>query len=142
MKSTFRILFYLKKNEPKKDGTVTIMARITVDGETKQFSTKKTILPEDWDIKSGRAVNKSGKSTSAKISKLNKELDDLRGQISIQYTKQLNNNGYVEPEKLRNNVLGIEESSTACSLTLQSIICNIKIRWEQQLHKRPIHVTN
>jgi len=85
MKSTFRILFYLKKNEPKKDGTVTIMARITVDGETKQFSTKKTILPEDWDIKSGRAVNKSGKSTSAKISKLNKELDDLRGQISIQY---------------------------------------------------------
>ena len=95
MKSTFRILFYLKKNEPKKDGTVTIMARITVDGETKQFSTKKTILPEDWDIKSGRAVNKSGKITSAKISKLNKELDDLRGQISIQYTKQLNNNGYV-----------------------------------------------
>ncbi len=104
MKSTFRILFYLKKNEPKKDGTVTIMARITVDGETKQFSTKKTILPEDWDIKSGRAVNKSGKNTSAKISKLNKELDDLRGQISIQYTKQLNNNGYVEPEKLRNKV--------------------------------------
>ena len=46
MKSTFRILFYLKKNEPKKDGTVAIMARITVDGETKQFSTKKTILPE------------------------------------------------------------------------------------------------
>lgn len=33
----------------------------------------------------------------------------MRGQISIQYTKQLNNNGYVEPEKLRNNVLGIEE---------------------------------
>lgn len=46
MKSTFKTLFYLKKNEPKKDGTVAIMARITVDGETKQFSTKKTILPE------------------------------------------------------------------------------------------------
>ena len=105
---------------------MTIIVRITVDGETKQFSTKKTILPEDWDIKSGRAVNKSGKSTSAKISKLNKELDDLRGQISIQYTKQLNNNGYVEPEKLRNNVL--KKSSTAYSLTLRSIICNIKTR--------------
>ena len=44
-----------------------------------------------------------------KISKSNKELDDLRGQIFIQYTKQLNNNGYVEPKKLRNNVLAIEE---------------------------------
>lgn len=64
MKNTFRILFYLKKNEPKKDGTVTIMARITVDGTTKQFSTKKTIHPEDWDVKSGRAVNKSGKNGS------------------------------------------------------------------------------
>lgn len=109
MRSTFRILFYLKKNEPKKDGTVTIMARITVDGENKQFSTKKTIHPEDWDVTAGRAVNKSGKTTSAKISKLNKELDDLRGQISIQYTNQLNNNGYVMPEKLRNKVLGIED---------------------------------
>ena len=59
MKSTFRILFYLKKNEPKKDGTVTIMARITVDGETKQFSTKKIILPEDWDIV---LLNKAGKA--------------------------------------------------------------------------------
>ena len=128
MKSTFRILFYLKKNEPKKDGTVTIMARITVDGETKQFSTKKTILPEDWDIKSGRAVNKSGKSTSAKISKLNKELDDLRGQISIQYTKQLNNNGYVERRSYAIMYWVLKKSSTAYSLTLRSIICNIKTR--------------
>ena len=44
MKSTFRILFYLKKNEPKKDGTVTIMARITVDGETGQRKNLRDLL--------------------------------------------------------------------------------------------------
>lgn len=30
-KSTFTVLFYLKKNAPKKDGTVPIMIRITVE---------------------------------------------------------------------------------------------------------------
>ena len=33
MKSTFKTLFYLKKNEPKKNGHVVIMVRITVDGD-------------------------------------------------------------------------------------------------------------
>lgn len=48
MKSTFRILFYLKKNEPKKNGHVTIMIRITVDGSNTQFSSKLDIHPDDW----------------------------------------------------------------------------------------------
>lgn len=50
MKSTFRILFYLKKNEPKKNGHVTIMIRITVDGSNTQFSSKLDIHPDDWDV--------------------------------------------------------------------------------------------
>jgi len=32
MRSTFKILFYLKKNKPKPDGTFTVMERITIDG--------------------------------------------------------------------------------------------------------------
>ena len=36
MKSTFKTLFYLKKNEPKKNGHVVIMVRITVDGDQVQ----------------------------------------------------------------------------------------------------------
>ncbi len=31
MRDTFNILFYIKKNEPKKDGSVVIMIRITDD---------------------------------------------------------------------------------------------------------------
>jgi hypothetical protein len=30
-KSTFKVLFYLKKNAPKKNGKVTVMCRITVN---------------------------------------------------------------------------------------------------------------
>ena len=32
MRSTFKVLFYLKKNAPKKNGSVPVMCRITIDG--------------------------------------------------------------------------------------------------------------
>ena len=38
MKSTFSIIFYLKRQVVKKDGTVPVMGRITVDGTQAQFS--------------------------------------------------------------------------------------------------------
>ena len=47
-RSTFKVLFYLKKNAPKKNGKVAIMGRITIDNQVAQFSTKLEIL-EDFD---------------------------------------------------------------------------------------------
>lgn len=40
MRSTFRILFYLKRNAPKSNGLVPVMCRITVNGKISQFSCK------------------------------------------------------------------------------------------------------
>ena len=37
MKSTFSIIFYLKRQVVKKDGTVPVMGRITVGVTTKSF---------------------------------------------------------------------------------------------------------
>lgn len=45
MRSTFKTLFYLKKNSPKPDGTVSLMGRITIDGTISQFSCKMTVQP-------------------------------------------------------------------------------------------------
>lgn len=36
-RSTFKLLFYLQKNEPLKNGAVAIMGRITIDGEARIF---------------------------------------------------------------------------------------------------------
>ena len=58
MKSTFKVLFYLKKGSEKKNGEVMIMARITIDGKLCQFSTKQSILPENWNIAAGKAKGK------------------------------------------------------------------------------------
>lgn len=59
MKSTFSIIFYLKRQVVKKDGTVPVMGRITVDGTQAQFSCKMTANPNLWDTKGGRMTGKS-----------------------------------------------------------------------------------
>lgn len=58
-KSTFKVLFYLKKNAPKKNGKVAIMGRITIDGKQSQFSTKLEIFPDKRDLKFGRVLGKT-----------------------------------------------------------------------------------
>ena len=54
MRSTFKVLFYLKKNAPKKNGSVPVMCRITIDGTIAQFSCKCDIHPDLWDDRSRR----------------------------------------------------------------------------------------
>lgn len=56
-KSTFSVLFYLKKDKMKKNGLVPIHARITINGKQTQFNTKLEVLETNW--KSGRAIGKS-----------------------------------------------------------------------------------
>jgi len=57
MKSTFSVIYYLKRQVVKKDGTVPVMGRITVDGSQTQFSCKLTVDPKLWDTKGGRVCN-------------------------------------------------------------------------------------
>ena len=59
MKSTFSVIYYLKRQVVKKDGTVPVMGRITVDGSQTQFSCKLTVDPKLWDTKGGRVTGRS-----------------------------------------------------------------------------------
>lgn len=103
MKSTFNLLFYLRKNRPSENGMVPIMGRITINGERAQFSTKTEIHPNQWDAKTGRCI---GRSTD--ITKTNRILDSLRVKVTDLYHNHLNDYGYVLPEKIKNILLGID----------------------------------
>lgn len=48
MRSTFKVLFYMKKGGEKPNGNLPLMCRITVDGEIKQFSCKMDIFYYYW----------------------------------------------------------------------------------------------
>ena len=46
MKSTFRVLFFLKRDKVKKNGNMPIMARVTIDGKLAQFNTKLEVCQD------------------------------------------------------------------------------------------------
>lgn len=106
MKATFKTLFYLRKNQPKKDGTVPVMVKVTVNGESVQFGSKVDIDPTVWDSKAGKAIGRS-----AAIAEINMTLDKLRVSIQKSYDKQMDDYGYAIPEKIRNQVLGLEKGA-------------------------------
>ena len=103
MKSTFKVLFYLKKGSEKRNGEVAIMARITVDGKICQFSTKQNILPENWNVKAGKATGKAA-------GQMNKMLDDVKASLNHIYHEQQRRDNYVTAEKVKNEFLGHSEN--------------------------------
>lgn len=102
MRSTFKILFYLKRNNLKPDGTVPTMCRITVDGTISQFSCKMNVPPNLWDTKAGRLT---GKSTLAV--KTNIALDKIRVDINRHYQEVMQADGFVTADKVKNAYLGL-----------------------------------
>lgn len=102
MKSTFRILFYVRRNYINKKGKTGIMVRITLDGEIAQFSSKLNVNPNNWDTKSGRLI---GNSKEARI--LNDTLENIRASIIRHYREIEWQDTHVTAEKIRNAFLGI-----------------------------------
>lgn len=101
-KSTFKLLFYLKKNELKKNGNAPIMARITVDGKAKTMGTKLEIDPNNWNLKYGRVEGKSAKALA-----INQKLDNIRSRIDSLYDDMLKHEGFVTAQKLKLEFLGV-----------------------------------
>ena len=103
MKSTFSVIYYLKRQVVKKDGTVPVMGRITVDGSQTQFSCKLTVDPKLWDTKGGRVT---GRSTAAL--EANRMLDKMRVRINRHYQEIMERDNFVTAEKVKNAFLGLE----------------------------------
>ena len=100
--STFKILFYLRKNYLNKNKQAGIMVRITLNGEITQFSSKLEADPDLWDVKTGKM---SGNSLKAR--QLNTLLESIRFSITNHYREIERIEGYVTVEKVRNAYLGI-----------------------------------
>lgn len=129
MKSTFRTLFYLRKNQPRRDGTAPIMVKVTVNGKSVQFNSKENVAPTLWDVKSGKAIGRS-----KEIMEINAALENMKVSIRKSYNKQLEDYGYVLPEKIRNQVLGLEQGA-------KTLIQFIDLHNEQYANRIGINTT-
>jgi len=90
MRSTFKVLFYVKKGSEKPNGNLPLMCRLTVDGDIKQFSCKMDVPLRLWDVKNNRA---SGKSVEAQ--RINRAVDKIRVEVNRRYQELMQTDGYV-----------------------------------------------
>jgi len=132
MKSTFRTLFYLRKNQPKSNGMYPIMARITINTKVTQFSTKIDIHPSQWDIKAGKA-----KGRTEEIAEINRKLTNLSSRIDKAYNRRLEENGYVLPEEIKNDILGTDINHK----TLIYYFTKHNEQYRQKVGKNTTHTT-
>ena len=101
-RSTFRVLFYLKRNAPKKNGLIPVMCRVTVNGKVSQFSCKLDVEEKMWSVELGRM---SGRSIVAQ--ETNRKLEKIRVGINKAYQEICDKDNYVTAEKVRNAYLGM-----------------------------------
>jgi len=100
MKSTYRILFLIRKKNANKDGLTNIMVRISISGEKAEFSSLTFVKPEMWSPL-GKVM---GKTKEAQ--KINDTLDKIKVALDNHYKAILDKDGYVTADKLRDTYLG------------------------------------
>lgn len=101
MRSTFKVLFYLKRDKNKEQKVVPVMGRITVNGSIAQFSSKIFVPESLWGTKASKAKGKSVESD-----RINRHLDNIRTQIGRHYQEICDRETYVTAEKVKNAYLG------------------------------------
>lgn len=58
-RTTFSLLFYIRRNKINKEGKVPIFMRITINGQRADASVKRNIAPQLWNTTKGKACEKS-----------------------------------------------------------------------------------
>lgn len=104
-RSTFKVAFFLKRNALRKSGNMPIVARISIDAATVQFSTKLEINPEAWSVALGRVAGRGGEAL-----RINNTLDSIRTALANIYHEQHEKGNTVTAEKLKNLFLGHDDS--------------------------------
>lgn len=106
MRSTFKVLFYLKRDKNKPRKVVPVMGRITVNGSIAQFSAKISVPPALWEVCGGKV-----RGRSVEADRINRHLDNIRGQINKHYQDICDREGYVTAAKVKNAYLGFGNRS-------------------------------
>ena len=67
-RTTFNLLFYIRRTKLNKTGEAPVFMRLTIDGSRAEASVKHTIKPNNWSTAKGRAENtsKEGKSLNVR----------------------------------------------------------------------------
>lgn len=106
MRSTFRVLFFLKRDKQKANGFVPLFCRITIDKQEARFGVKIDVNPANWDVKAGRAVGRT-----SEVVETNSIIDKVKSALFNVYNEILLSDVNVTAEKVKNRFLGVATSN-------------------------------
>lgn len=101
MRNTFKVLFYIKKNAPLRNGWAPIMGRITINGQRTQFSTRLSVTPLSWDTAQGRVAGRSSMAV-----RINEQLANIRFHIERCYNTLFYEQAFVTPVMVKEMYFG------------------------------------
>ena len=106
MKTTFSLLFYLKRPKNYEDGPMPIYLRITVNGKRAETTSGRECLPGNWNSTSGRL-----RGTKEEAKSFNAYLDNLQSQVYEVHKLLTETGSLVTAETLKNRLLGKSEKA-------------------------------
>ena len=121
--SKFKVLLYLKKSSPNKQGLVPIMGRITLDRSMAQFSCKLSCDESLWNARESRL---NGKSKEAVVT--NSKLDKLLLSIHEAYNTLNDRNNPFNATDVKNLLQGSMNAQMTLLRLYDEHIADIKSR--------------
>lgn len=106
MKTTFSLLFYLKKPKNYRNGPMPVYLRITVNGRRSETTAGRECEPAQWNSTAGRL-----KGTKEDVKSFNAYLDNLQSQIYEAHRVLTEAGNIITAESLKNKFLGKSEKS-------------------------------
>ena len=103
MRSTFRVLFFLKRDKQKASGMIPLFCRITIDRQEVRFSMKCDVNPKFWDVKAGKATGRT-----IEAMKINSLVENTTTAIYKVYRELQERDNYVTAQRVKNVFLGGE----------------------------------
>ena len=100
-RSTYSVIFYMKKSVRRKNGLCPVMGRITIDGDSRAFSLHLDANPDLWDAEANRMSGRSRQSLD-----VNRAIDKYREKIDGFYNENLYSQGYITAETVKNALGG------------------------------------
>lgn len=106
MRGIYSLLFYLRKQKVYRGGPIAIYMRITVNGKRAEMSTGRTIDPQRWNSRTGRAI---GSKEDART--LNAYLDSLQNKVGVAHQTLIHADSPITAESLQAEFLGKAKKS-------------------------------
>ncbi|MFL5746150.1 MAG: Arm DNA-binding domain-containing protein, partial [Niastella sp.] len=124
---TFAIDFLIRRCKDDKKKAY-IFARITVDEERAEISTKERIDANNWD-----SDKETVKGKSIEVKEINQHIEDIRHKIRSKYRTLKETEALITAESVKQAYLGIHSSQKGH--TLKELTEYYKKIWEDKLKK-------